>query len=456
MLWNSWLGLKTNNSDEIIINKKQNKSFNDYERMLLKAFKEIYKKLKPNHWMTVTFHSTDVKIFNSIIKTTVYSGFNLKNIVYQPPSTKETFNRTLNPHGTAAGDYYIQFQKPQVLTKLKKKNQLDEQFKRIVVKKVQGIIADRGEPTPYQVILNGIYLELEKYGYLLMANPKDIQQIIQKDENFILIGNEGWWFKNPEDFKINIIPLHERVETAVLQVLRRKINVSFDDILQEIFLTFRNALTPNPPSVKIIVEEYADRIKDGNWKLKSELKMLQNEHSKMIAYLAEIGKKFNFKIWIGKREQSDIFASKPLSNLCDFTNLDLADTTDKIIEDYICQIDIMWIKNKKVEYVFEVEYTTKITEAFSRCSNIPKTYNTKKSIVIPRVRQKLLMRKLKSELINITVKKEKWKIIFFKDLEKFYNENIKKKNLTIDVFEKLLQYPIEKRFVDKKISSFLE
>ena len=67
---------------------------------------------------------------------------------------------------------------------------------------------------------------------------------------------------------MNLIPLSERVGTAILNTLRAKYKVTFDEILQTIFETFPDSLTPDSDSVKAILEEYAEKAPGGYWKLK--------------------------------------------------------------------------------------------------------------------------------------------------------------------------------------------
>jgi len=100
-----------------------------------------------------------------------------------------------------------------------------------------------------------------------MANPQNISDVLEKykDKEFVFVEEKGWWFKNPEKYYLHVIPLKDRVETAVLQVLKRENSVSFDEVLQEIFINFNNALTPNPQNILDVLAEYAYK-KNNLWK----------------------------------------------------------------------------------------------------------------------------------------------------------------------------------------------
>ena len=69
----------------------------------------------------------------------------------------------------------------------------------------------------------------------MIADPIKIQAIISKykDSEFEFVDGKGWWLKNPSEFYLHVIPLNERVEKSVVQILRRKGRIDFDDVLQD-------------------------------------------------------------------------------------------------------------------------------------------------------------------------------------------------------------------------------
>ena len=459
MLRNAWLAGEKNDErfpldfwkDEITINLNQGKNFDYYHSRLHSAFREIYRVLKSGKYMTVTFHNKKIQIYNSIIRSVVFSGFELEKIIYQPPahvSSKSGFH----PYTSPEGDFYIRFQKPKREIPIEKLNEreMDEaRANRIILDSIVRILIERGEPSTFTDILKGqsqVYSELRKHGYrFLGANPENIQKVLKDnaEKEFVFLEGKGWWFKDPSKHHPDV-PLHERVEVAIVQRLTREV-ASFDDILQEIYLSFKNAQTPDPISVSNVLEEYAEPAPNKKWRLKAIVRKHKQEHSRMMVYLAEIGRKTGHEIWIGQREQGESFEKKQLSSWCDFDKLSLVDVPSNLIDQYLKQIDVMWIRDGRVADSFEVEYTTAITEAFNRCSNIPDEYQTKKFIVIPKERESLLFRKISSELLKERVEKGRWKFIFFDDLQRFYEENKRKKEISSANFETIARAPVEKR-----------
>lgn len=464
-LWLSWLRGEEEDErfnlawwkDEITINPQQNKDFDYYHNRLHVAFREIFRVLKSGRYLTVTFHNTDVKVYNSIIRAVIFAGFELEKIIYQPPA-RASAKALLQPYGSAVGDYYIRFQKPRkAFTKAFEREADEERAKRIILESVKKILIERGEPTPLTDILKGhtlIYSELRKLGYRFFgANPESISEVLDenKEKEFVFIKGEGWWFKEPTKYRPEV-PLNERVELSVLDTLHRKV-ATFDDILQDIYLNFTNAQTPSPNSVKDVIQEYASP-KAGKWTLKPRVREREKEHSEIIGFLAELGSISGHKVWIGLREQSDTYGGKPLSELCDFDELSLTEISPDDIDRYVKQIDVLWIKDRRVAFSFEVEYTTAVTEAFLRCSAIPESHQTRKFIVVPKEREKFLYRKLSSQLLRERVEKEGWKLIFFRTLREFYNWNIRKKSINPNLILEIARTPVEERVKQATIEFF--
>ncbi len=463
-MWSSWLKFSPNFDDEIIISDSpvRAKTSEVYERMLKAAFIQVYKVLKPGKYMTVTFHNTDIKVWNAIISACIYAGFELEKIIYQSPA-RPSAKGLLAQYGSAVGDYYIRFKKPEA-EKQTSLDQIDEErYRRIIVESAKKIIAERGEATPYTYILNGIIVELKKEGALLLGtrNPDDVMKeflnkefvlMDVKDEKGKSIGKK-WWLKDPSSVPyFEIIPLTDRVETAIVDVLRRKVKISFDDVLQEIFIKFPNALTPETQDIKQILQEYATPSKDGKWLLKPQVKVRESEHSEMIYYLAILGKKMGYDVWIGQKEQGELYKNERLSSF-----VTKKDPVWRFIPtmnlDRVKQIDVIWHDEGRARFEFEIENTTAITETIIRGSNIP--HDIKRLIAIPEEREGLLFRKMREPILNENIIKNNWKFIFYKDVKHFYEKNKRSKKIDLHDFEKLFKLPQEARQIQNSLKMYL-
>jgi DNA modification methylase len=203
-LWSSWLQLELDFQHEITINKKQQKDAGYYRRTLTEAFKQIFEVLKVGKYLTVTFHSTDVKIWTSILKAVTIAGFTLEKIIYQPPP-RASAKSLLQPFGSPSGDYFIRFRKVIPQQEIVGSEINEEEYENIVLESVTRIIIEKNEPIAYQDILNEIFVELVRKRALVRAgkNPEEIM-IEHLNQEFILIdildetGNKigsKWWVK---------------------------------------------------------------------------------------------------------------------------------------------------------------------------------------------------------------------------------------------------------------------
>jgi len=438
-MYASWLKFPMEFEDEIIISDspvRKDKNFEMYFKMLARAFREVYRVLKAGKWMTVTFHNTDIKIYNAIIRAVVLAGFDLEKIVYQPPAAVSA-KAQLAPYGSAKGDYYIRFRKTEreslglaVYSEIDK-----ERYERIIVDTVKKLIAERGEPIPYSIIVNSypiIYDELKKSGYLFSA-PEGIEEILKRNlnEEFVLVDvkndkgkviGQKWWVKGVKF--LDRVPLSERVEAITMDILNKELKVSFDDVLRQIYEKFTNALTPDTQSVKEVLEKYAEKTKDGKWRLKPKIRQRENEHNSIVEMLAIIGNKIGLDVY------ADIEGWRKMPHL---------DLTSENLE-RIREIDVIWALNGNITHEFEVENTTGITEAIVRGSNIPST-KTKRYIVIPEERQDFFYRRILEPMLKEKVEEYNWQFMFYDALKTFYEERKRKKIIDLSEFEKISLKP---------------
>ena len=76
----SWLKIKTQNRDEAIVNKVQNKAMPEYTNLMTKSFSELYRVLKPNHWITIEFHNSKNAVWNAIQQSIMSAGFVIADV----------------------------------------------------------------------------------------------------------------------------------------------------------------------------------------------------------------------------------------------------------------------------------------------------------------------------------------------------------------------------------------
>lgn len=443
-LWVCWLKkdkgyLENIAANEVVHNEKQDKDFNTYCSLLSTSFQDMYNLLKTERYLTVTFHNPSFKVRSATIYSGIVSGFELQKIHHQElarPSVKSL----LQPFGSAQGDFYLRFFKPKFEFLISEKEAINEmRFEKIVVETTKRIIAERGEPTPYTIIINAIDPELAKQGFFTELNTGlDIKTVLQKhlDNEFILVPTklgsaEGklWWFKNPLIIPhLEKVPLTERVEQTVLMKLQQRGRVTFTEIWEAVSNEFPNSLTSDSVSIMDALKTYANPVKgkSGYWLIKPDFKSdeIDRTHTTIIAILAEIGKSQGYKIWVGKIEQSHVI--KDFKNIQEklgqYVTYKLIVKLKNIKNPEIIEdIDLIWIKDDHIVKIFEIEATTSIISALSRGSNIDS--NIPKYLILPEDRELQLLRKMKSPMFSERFVNDNWKIIYFYALQESYFKN---------------------------------
>ena len=422
-IWLVWLEkydkrYKPNYDAEITINK-ETQPIEVYKIKFQNAIKNLFKVLKNDGKIVFTFHNKKIKIWNTFLNAIVLAGFKIEKVIHQQNRRTGEAN-VANPYGTSASDFYIRCIKSPV-TNLKTDK---AQFEHFIVKKAIQLIGERNEPTPYQILFNGLLVEISNAGFDLEDFDENVEKILKKyiGKIFIITENKTtksgayWWFKKPSKYiKYPDRELSERVEETIISLLRRKVSVTLDEVLAEIFVKYPNGLTPDIKSIDYILKKYATQ-SGGKWVYKGgEIEKEFTKHTEILFYLSQIGKKLGFKVFIGKREQPEKYKGKKLSSYCDVTNLKFLKDYDKKQISRIEMIDMIWLdKENKIKYIIEVENSTNFTSGIQRASNL--IGDIKKIMVVPDKRIKEF-KKIKDPLFVENFKKYSWKYSLYSDIE---------------------------------------
>jgi 16S rRNA G966 N2-methylase RsmD len=78
----AWLGARTDDSLEAVVNRSRTtadggKTLSDYRALLYLAFKEMHRVLKPGHWATIVFQSTDGSVWDVVQSAAAKAGFDI-------------------------------------------------------------------------------------------------------------------------------------------------------------------------------------------------------------------------------------------------------------------------------------------------------------------------------------------------------------------------------------------
>ena len=434
--WIAWLKMDKGYldyliSNEVIHNEKQHKDFGVYHGLLSRSFRDMFEVLKPGRYLTVTFHNPTFKVRNATIRAGVFAGFEFQKIHHQPLG-QVSAKAMLQPFGSAQGDFYLRFYRPKLDESVFQPEEIDEKrFEKIVVETTVGLLAERAEETPYTQIINFIDPVLAKNGYFSsLETGLDVKKVLEKylDKEFILVdskigGATGklWWLKEPRKYIKYDIPLSERVEETVYRELLSKGKVTFTQVWDAISTKFPNSLTSDSSKIMDALVQYARKVPGGFWMLKPDYFARQSQHNEVLALLAEVGKSLGFKIWIGKKEQSE-YADGLAGNkkLSEYVNANLDSIMNAENKKTIQGIDLLWIKSNRIVSSFEIEFSTSMTSALVRGSNIDSKVS--KYLVIPEERDEQFKRKHRSPMFEERFEKDNWNLLFFDSIRHLYKK----------------------------------
>lgn len=253
-------------NEEITI-KKGIKEINDFKLRFTLGMNKLYRILKPDGKIVFTFHNKDLVVWNTFLRSISESGFRIEKVIHQQ-NRRTGESNVANPYGTSGTDFYIRCVKSNYVQNIKTSK---EAFENFIVDRAVSIISARAEPTPYQILFNGLLTEISQSNLglddfddnvknMLSKHVGDVFQVIESDE----VSGKLWWLVKCDKRKTSTVPLSKRVENTVLSILKKKREVTLDEIIAQIFISYPNGLTPDIKKIDSYIKKYAYK-KGGKW-----------------------------------------------------------------------------------------------------------------------------------------------------------------------------------------------
>ncbi|TFG16426.1 MAG: hypothetical protein EU530_11835 [Promethearchaeota archaeon] len=260
-LWNKWLDIAndTQETEEIVINSHQKKSNEVYFQKLESGFKECYRVLKNDAFMTITFHNTNVKIRNGLIRSVLNCGFTLNSLVVQMPA-RNSLKSYLHYDKSPIGDYFLRFQKKP--NNPAKKHLNDIQLINIIKKTVKKVLSERNEPTRISFLYNCIDEELALFNSFPLINPSIVEKTLAKmeKENQISISDDFMVGLTVQGMEVKLSLTQKIIEYLdTLDDLKKKTNAEVYNVIYE---RFNGRNTPDRKQVSKIIEKTIKKIND--------------------------------------------------------------------------------------------------------------------------------------------------------------------------------------------------
>ncbi|KUO50280.1 MAG: hypothetical protein APF76_11250 [Desulfitibacter sp. BRH_c19] len=118
-LWEAWLGVFTDNHPEAIMNKVQGKGLNDYHQLMENCFREMYRVLKPERWLTLVFSNSKNQVWNAIQEALLKTGFKIADVSVL--NKKQGSFKQLTTNSAMKEDLVVSAYKPKIPTTVEAK-----------------------------------------------------------------------------------------------------------------------------------------------------------------------------------------------------------------------------------------------------------------------------------------------------------------------------------------------
>lgn len=424
MIWLSWLECYDQNfsvdlNAEITI-KRNIISSDDYQKRFTGALREIYKVLKDDGKLVLTFHNKDISVWNAFTKSITQSGFKIEKIIHQQNARTGESNVS-NPYGTSASDFYIRLVKAEEGIQ----SNIEMDYAYFIKTKAIEVLKQRNEPTPYEFLLTGLLTQVSLHGYDISGFDENLHSILQGlvGTVFKTIKNDDnqsgdlWWFINPNEYIKNPDkPLTDRIDDSIIRILNRKAAVTLDEVIAEIFIEYPNGLTPNKNAISRILDKYATR-SSGRFVIKDAIRQEFTRHTEIILKLTRLAQKAGFLVYVGKREQPEPYGGKILRDFIDITNLSFLENYSADSIKRLEMIDmVIFDQNKSIKYIFEVENSTNFMSGIQRGSNL--SAEIEKIMVVPDYRVAEI-KSIRDPLFRDSFNKLNWLYVNYSGIERF-------------------------------------
>jgi excisionase family DNA binding protein len=186
--WNCWLNFEVDYKDEIIIDSYRDKNYADYDLRIKKAYKEMYRVLKPNHYMSFTFHNRDLNIWKSILEGCLDAGFELMGIVLQSQAVSSG-TQGINKKNTLTGDFVYNFKKD-VSSKTKRAYEYLHNAEEFILKTIRDFLIQKKGATSSELYEYIIPIVARNHAYCNNDGKViNIDNLIKKNFEYIEIIN---------------------------------------------------------------------------------------------------------------------------------------------------------------------------------------------------------------------------------------------------------------------------
>ncbi len=222
-----------------------------------------------------------------------------------------------------------------------------------------------------------------------------------------------WWLADPDDIAAAAVPLADRVEWSVFSLLSTAGPIAETAFFDRVAALFGGHDAPDDALVRACLDSYRSLASTPERMITADdLLRRSQEHTELLATIAEAGHRLGMRVWIGRREQTRRHGGGVLGDLLEPSEQHAYLGAVSPAED-LAEVDAMWYVRGKAAFLFEVEWTAMLGEPLlRRHARIPPDDALIRFLVIAPERTELVRYKLdRSPLLRAALDEGNWHII---------------------------------------------
>ena len=232
-----------------------------------------------------------------------------------------------------------------------------------------------------------------------------------------------WWLTDRDDVAGAALPLADRVEWSVFSLLSTAGRLSEGAFNERIAGLFTGHDLPDEALVGACLESYRSLASTPDRVLTSDdLLRRSQEHSELVAILANLGHQLGLRVWISSREQGRRLGRRNLAAWLDDSEFRSGPPhVGRARAEMIDQVDVTWHFRARLTMLFEVEWTAMLGEPLlRRGGQIPPDPDLVRFLVVAPERTELIRYKLeRSPLLRSALETGNWHILKANHLRAF-------------------------------------
>lgn len=176
-----------------------------------------------------------------------------------------------------------------------------------------------------------------------------------------------WWLGEAADRDAAAPALADRVEWAVFSLLSTAGPMSEAAFYERIATMFTGHDLPDETLVRACLESYrSPESTPDRLVTKDDLLTRSQEHSEMLAALADGGHRLGMRVWLSSREQGRRYGRGTLADVLDERERRAYLGSISRSSEAIAEVDAIWYVRGKVAFLFEVEWTAILGDTLLR------------------------------------------------------------------------------------------